>query len=91
MDNGDRICVIRGQPQCVTVAESLIEKHILDQPMISTETVHVPQSSVGRIIGKGGESIRAIQDLSKAKVNVDTANQFQNKGRYQAKPFVLCI
>jgi len=35
---------------------------------------------VGRIIGKGGESIRSIQELSKCKVNVDTANRYGRSG-----------
>jgi predicted RNA-binding protein YlqC (UPF0109 family) len=80
LENGDRICQIRGQPSDVTVAESLIEKHIMEQPFITSQTMYIPHSSVGRIIGKGGESIRGIQDMSRAKVIVDTGNQFHNRG-----------
>lgn len=84
LDNGDRVCQIRGLPQDVTVAESLIEKFIFEQPFITSQIMHVPQSSVGRIIGKGGETIRGIQDMTRAKVIVDTANQFHNRGEFSS-------
>jgi len=77
LENGDRVCVIRGLPQDVTLAESMIEKFVMEQPVVSTHTISVPQSCVGRIIGKGGESIRQIQDMSRAKVTVDSQNTFQ--------------
>lgn len=76
LENGDRTCVIRGAPANVTHAESLIEKYIIEQPVIYTETLTVPLSSVGRIIGRGGETIRAIQDQSKARVNVESHNHY---------------
>ncbi|CAL8089336.1 unnamed protein product [Orchesella dallaii] len=78
LDNGDRLCVIRGSPANVTIAESLIEKFITEQPIIYTETVTVPLSSVGRIIGRGGETIRTIQEQSKARVNVESHNHYGN-------------
>lgn len=78
LENGDRTCVIRGAPSNVTIAESLIEKFMLEQPTVYTETLTVPLSSVGRIIGRGGETIRNIQELSKARVNVESHGHYGN-------------
>lgn len=76
LENGDRLCVIRGAPGNVSLAESLIEKFMYEQPTVFTITLTVPLSSVGRIIGRGGETIRSIQDQSKARVNVESHNHY---------------
>ncbi|ODM99995.1 Tudor and KH domain-containing protein [Orchesella cincta] len=76
LENGDRLCVIQGSPANVTLAESIIQKYITEQPIVYTETVTVPLSSVGRIIGRGGETIRAIQEQSKARVNIESHNHY---------------
>ena len=72
MENGDRICLIRGRPDDVAFAQDLINKYIASQPVQHTREIMVPSLCLGRIIGRNGETIRGIQDTSKAKVIVDS-------------------
>jgi len=48
----DRTLVIRGTQDAVHQAELLVRKVIVDQPPIVSDTVTVPGSAVGRIIGQ---------------------------------------
>lgn len=48
----ERIIIIRGKSESVQQAEMLIRKIVADQPIITQETIYVPEESVGRIIGK---------------------------------------
>jgi len=67
----NRIAVIRGTADTAQQAELEIRKIIAEQPTILMEEILIPQKVVGRIIGKGGESIRQLSRLSGAKINVD--------------------
>jgi len=49
-----------------------------------TETVHVPSDSVGMIIGKGGETIKEMQNQTGCKINVQQA-----QGRDVERPIDL--
>ena len=53
------------------MAEILIHQTISEQPKVDTLTMYVPGRAVGRIIGKGGQSVKEIQRVSKCKVDID--------------------
>jgi len=48
----DRTMVIRGTQDAVHQAELMVRKVIVDQPPIVSDTLTVPNNSVGRIIGE---------------------------------------
>ncbi|KAL8184734.1 UNVERIFIED_CONTAM: hypothetical protein K2H54_026662 [Gekko kuhli] len=62
-----RIC---GSPVQVCKAKAAIHQ-ILAENLPVEEKMHVPQQAVGRIIGRGGETVRSICRASGAKVNCD--------------------
>jgi transcription antitermination factor NusA-like protein len=66
----DRTAVIRGARDGVHMAELMIRKIIVDQPPTVDESIVVPQSAVGRIIGRNGDTIRALTRQSKAKITI---------------------
>ncbi|XP_076239155.1 tudor and KH domain containing protein papi [Calliopsis andreniformis] len=68
----ERICFIKGTFEAVHLAEEVIKSIIINQPIIETYEMYVPQKACGRIIGKGGESIQQIQTTSSAKVIVES-------------------
>ncbi|XP_045151607.1 tudor and KH domain-containing protein isoform X1 [Echinops telfairi] len=70
-DVGDeRVLLISGFPVQVCKAKAAI-RQILTQNNPVSEQLSVPQRSVGRIIGRGGETIRAICKASGAKITCD--------------------
>lgn len=71
----DRVCIIRGKAEFAQEAERLINKTISDRPVVTTITLSVPQQACGRIIGRGGESIRELCAVSHAKVLIDRHNK----------------
>lgn len=68
-----RIVTIQGTPEAAQLAESIIHETILNQPLVLSHEMWVPATACGRIIGKGGESIRSITRTSCARVLVDSA------------------
>uniref|UniRef100_A0A1B6D308 Tudor domain-containing protein n=2 Tax=Clastoptera arizonana TaxID=38151 RepID=A0A1B6D308_9HEMI len=75
-DTDPRICVIRGTPETIHAAETMIRELIMNQPLIETYKMFVPQRACGRIIGRCGESIKTISKVSNAKINInDTSNE----------------
>lgn len=72
---GHRICTIKGSEDNVTLAQKLVIKAITDQPVIETEEMFVPIAAVGRIIGRNGETIRAVTRTSGAKVTVEREDE----------------
>lgn len=68
----ERIAIIRGKPGNAQEAELLIRTMIQNQPVILTEEMFVPQKTLGRIIGKGGVSVKEMQRISQAKIKVDS-------------------
>nr|CAD7460149.1 unnamed protein product [Timema tahoe] len=74
-----RVCVIRGTADSAQVAEFMIRDLILNQPLIETVEIKIPQRAVGRIIGKGGETIRSISRASNAKITVENISQTDDK------------
>ncbi|XP_006861499.1 PREDICTED: tudor and KH domain-containing protein [Chrysochloris asiatica] len=70
-DVGDeRVLLISGFPVQVCKAKAAIRQILTDNNPVS-EQLSVPQRSVGRIIGRGGETIRSICKASGAKVTCD--------------------
>ena len=66
----DRILEIRGEREKVHNAEARIKKIIAETPPIVSEEVSVPQSAVGRIIGRMGQTIRELSRASGKKLNL---------------------
>lgn len=66
-----RVCAIRGTPEGAQLAESLIHNIILNQPLIESHEMLVPQHVCGRIIGRNGDTIRSISRASNAKIIVE--------------------
>ena len=62
--SGERIVFIQGEREMARRAEILIKKIIAEQPVIRTEEVYVPQRACGRLIGKGGQTIRHMCSVS---------------------------
>ncbi|XP_063002031.1 tudor and KH domain-containing protein isoform X2 [Elgaria multicarinata webbii] len=66
----ERTIHICGSPVQVCKAKLAIHQ-ILAESLPVKEEIHVPQRAVGRIIGRGGETVRAICRSSGAKVDCD--------------------
>uniref|UniRef100_A0A8D2IXP1 Tudor and KH domain containing n=1 Tax=Varanus komodoensis TaxID=61221 RepID=A0A8D2IXP1_VARKO len=72
-DSGEEQLVrIGGSPVQVCKAKAAIHQ-ILAESLPVKEKIHVPQRAVGRIIGRGGETVRAICRSTGAKVDCDRA------------------
>ncbi|XP_069692009.1 tudor and KH domain-containing protein homolog [Periplaneta americana] len=69
-----RVCIIRGTPEGAQLAESLIHDIMLNQPLIETLEMFVPQQACGRIIGRNGENIRSVSRASNAKIIIEGGN-----------------
>uniref|UniRef100_T2M2Z5 Tudor and KH domain-containing protein n=1 Tax=Hydra vulgaris TaxID=6087 RepID=T2M2Z5_HYDVU len=67
----ERTLVITGNYEQVQAAEEHVKKLILEAPPIIEAEILVPQSSCGRIIGKGGQNIREMCNTSGAKIIVN--------------------
>ena len=75
--------VITGAAQCVAVAEALVSRLLSHPPGLAvidtailgpgqeSRIVECPKNMVGRVIGKGGETIKGLQAHSGARVQVD--------------------
>ncbi|XP_074927193.1 tudor and KH domain-containing protein isoform X2 [Chelonoidis abingdonii] len=64
---GERVLLISGFPVQVCRAKAAIHQIMVDNAPVSEQFV-VPQRAVGRIIGRGGETVRAICRSSGARV-----------------------
>ena len=82
-----RVCIVRGTGEGAQLAEYLIHDIILNQPLIETQEIFVPQYACGRIIGRNGENIRSISRTSNAKITVEGtgANELGNDRRITIK------
>lgn len=69
-DESVRLAVIRGQLEDVQEAGDLINKLIKEQPNLETKEIFIPVKACGRVIGKNGDTIRNICNVSKAKVKI---------------------
>nr|XP_019595591.1 PREDICTED: tudor and KH domain-containing protein isoform X1 [Rhinolophus sinicus] len=74
-DVGDeRLLLISGFPVQVCKAKAAIHQILTESAPVS-EQLSVPQRSVGRIIGRGGETIRSICKASGAKITCDKESE----------------
>ena len=49
----------------------------MSQPVLTTTEIYVPDHMMGRIIGRGGENIKGIQDISGARIDTPRAEPDQ--------------
>nr|XP_028565378.1 tudor and KH domain-containing protein [Podarcis muralis] len=71
----ERLIRICGSAVQVCKAKAAIHQ-ILEENMAVTEKILVPQRAVGRIIGRGGETVRAIHQSTGAKIDCDREGSF---------------
>uniref|UniRef100_A0A8C5T0Y3 Tudor and KH domain containing n=1 Tax=Laticauda laticaudata TaxID=8630 RepID=A0A8C5T0Y3_LATLA len=66
----ERLIRISGSPVQVCKAKAAIHQ-ILEESLPMVEKISVPSRTIGRIIGKGGETVRAICQSTGAKIDCD--------------------
>ncbi|XP_026576026.1 tudor and KH domain-containing protein [Pseudonaja textilis] len=66
----ERLIRISGSPVQVCKAKAAIHQ-ILEESLPMVEKISVPSRAIGRIIGKGGETVRAISQSTGAKIDCD--------------------
>ena len=59
-----RTILVRGSRERAKHAEILVRKLIAEQPAVETGTMEIPQMVIGRVIGKGGTTIRQLCRIS---------------------------
>jgi len=69
--DGYRVACIRGLPDDAQMAEILIHQTIASQPRLETLEMFVPHRCIGRIIGRNGDNIRAMQRNARCKIDVE--------------------
>jgi len=74
-----RVCLVRGSPADCQMAEILIQQMLARQARPEVVELAVPTRAVGRIIGRAGETVRSIQRLSGAKVDVERADSGEER------------
>ncbi|KAK2876265.1 hypothetical protein Q8A67_020361 [Cirrhinus molitorella] len=74
--------LIQGSPEQILVAQCALEKMATDCEVI-TDVIDVPQTAFGRIIGRGGETLKFINRVSGARVNCskDRGRSLEEKGK----------
>lgn len=66
-----RVTVISASRDSIENCKRQIEAIVADESTDHSRTVECPQGIVGRVIGRGGETIRALQQASQAHIVVD--------------------
>ncbi|XP_067286380.1 tudor and KH domain-containing protein isoform X2 [Pseudorasbora parva] len=74
--------LIQGSPEQILVAQCALEKLATDCEVI-TDVIDVPQTAFGRIIGRGGETLKFINRVSGARVNCSKnhGHSLEEKGK----------
>ncbi|XP_073991717.1 tudor and KH domain containing protein papi isoform X2 [Rhodnius prolixus] len=80
-DQDYRTCRIRGKKEDIELAEHIIQEAIATQANVTTYEMKVPQKSCGRIIGRCGDTIRAISKASKCSISVDRMSDSSSQFR----------
>lgn len=66
-----RYISVSGIPEDVKLAEILIHQIIANQPGSEKMVIKIPSHFCGAIIGKNGENVRALQDKSGCKIDIE--------------------
>ncbi|VEN48438.1 unnamed protein product [Callosobruchus maculatus] len=69
-DSDNKICVIRGSVEACNIADNLIQEFINNQPILESEDIWIPIGCIGKVIGRNGDKISEIRNLSGAKLTV---------------------
>lgn len=88
--DGDRRVVIIGFPEDVEEAKRLIGEKSEEAAETRFPTIHmrIPQNRVGLVIGRGGETIRELQERSGARINVQPENQVDSWGNNERAVYI---
>ncbi|XP_060582030.1 tudor and KH domain-containing protein-like [Ruditapes philippinarum] len=70
-EDADRTVIIRGTPESAQSAECRIRHILANMPVMVQSEMEVPKYALGRIIGRGGESIRHMSRASQTKILID--------------------
>ncbi|KAK9814912.1 hypothetical protein WJX73_001792 [Symbiochloris irregularis] len=66
-----RVTIFAASRESIDNCKRQVEQIVADETTDHSRTVECPQGIVGRIIGRGGETIRALQQASQAHIVVD--------------------
>ncbi|KAJ3261729.1 hypothetical protein HK103_004680 [Boothiomyces macroporosus] len=73
-----RTVVVSGPPNCIATAKTLIDEIVTDGsfasqfgPAGTSEVIYIPRDKVGLIIGKGGDTLKVIQNECNVRLNID--------------------
>ncbi|XP_016385949.1 tudor and KH domain-containing protein-like isoform X2 [Sinocyclocheilus rhinocerous] len=74
--------LVQGSPEQILMAQCALEKLATDCE-VTTDVIDVPQTAFGRIIGRGGETLKFINRVSGARVNCskDRGHSLDEKGK----------
>ena len=61
-------------PQTVTGTEAAAGNDAIDEAIVTTQSLPVPRSVVGHIIGRGGANIKKTQEATGCKVKITDAS-----------------
>lgn len=88
--DADRRVVIIGFPEDVEEAKRLIGEKSDEAAETRFPTIHmrIPQNRVGLVIGRGGETIRELQERSGARINVQPENQVDPWGNNERAVYI---
>ena len=77
-----RTCIITGKPENIKLAEEKIKSILNNQPIVETYETWVPQQTIEKITEKGEEILNKIQNLSNAKIILESSLRTTNLGIY---------
>jgi len=79
-DSGDKFAVISGDTESIKSAEDVIRRMIAEQPILFEENFEIPFYSVGAVIGRHGEVIKALQKETGCRIDVHRIVPNNSKG-----------
>lgn len=90
---GEKICVIRGTVEACYFAKSIIKEFIENQPAIETEIIYIPRGVTSKIIGRHGDNINEIKNISGAKITIsqDSGDNSVSKVILQGTLQEICV
>ncbi len=63
------------------MAQVLVHRTLSSQPRLETRRLEVNPSAVGALIGRGGDNVRRMQNLSRCKIDIErspSTSEFSN-------------